>query len=148
LSPADQDEVAQRTWAQLVTNIGRIREPDALGGWLATTARYECLRIFEASSREIPVDEPVAADQASTEALDDALAAEERRAALHRALDVVPPSERTIVRMLLAHPAMSYEQLGSTLGVPIGSIGPTRGRCIAQLRRDPHLAGVVGVSDS
>lgn len=49
LGHADQEEVLQATWIRLLGAIDRIQEPEALGGWLATTARRECLRVLASS---------------------------------------------------------------------------------------------------
>jgi RNA polymerase sigma factor (sigma-70 family) len=143
LSEADQQEVAQRTWLCLVEHIESVREPAALGGWLATTARRECLRVLAASRREIPVDEPPGANRPDPISVEDVVSEAERRAALHRALDALPARQRTLMRTLLSEPALSFDDMSAALGMPRGSLGPTHGRSLARLRRDPHLARVV-----
>jgi RNA polymerase sigma factor (sigma-70 family) len=145
LSKADQDDVAQRTWLRLFQHIEHVRQPAALGAWLATVARRECLRTLAASQREVLVDEPVSADQDDLTALETVVRSE-RRAALHAAVDSLPGHERELMRTLLAKPAFSYDELSAALGIPRGSIGPTRGRSLARLRRDPHLARAIGRS--
>jgi RNA polymerase sigma factor (sigma-70 family) len=143
LSEADQDEVVQRTWLRLLERIGTVRQPEALGGWLVTTARRESLRIIELSARELPSDE--ADDRESAAApVEDAVIAAERRAALYRALGGLRPRQRSLLQLQLAAPAMSYEQLGVALEMPVGGIGPTRGRALAALRRNAAFAEVVG----
>jgi RNA polymerase sigma factor (sigma-70 family) len=146
LSVADQEEVAQRTWLRLVQHVTSVKEPAALGGWLATTARNESIRVLSASRREVPVDEPPNRDKPDPASVEDAASAAERRDALHRALDSLPARQRTLMRMLLAEPAMSYHEVSVALGMPRGSIGPTHGRSLARLRRDPHLARALGAS--
>jgi RNA polymerase sigma factor (sigma-70 family) len=146
LSRVDQDDVAQRTWLALVVHIGNIRESEALGGWLTTTAQRECLRLIESRRREIPVEEPIVADQADGGSVEDEVAVGERRDALRGALDRAPAHERRLVRLLLDEPALSYEEVSAVLGIAKGSIGPTRGRCLERLRGDRRLAGVVGSS--
>jgi RNA polymerase sigma factor (sigma-70 family) len=143
LGAADRDEVAQRTWLRLVEHIWTIREPAALGGWLQTTARNECLRVLASSRRETPVDDEFLAEQPDDANLEDGLAERERKAALRGALERLTPRQQRIVRLLLMEPALSYAELSERLGVPQGSLGPTRQRCLARLRRDPHLAAVV-----
>ena len=143
LCAADCDEVAQRTWLRLLRNISEITTPAQLGAWVTTTARNESLRLLSgAARRELLVD--AHADQAADVDLDAGLVADERRGALLRALDQVPARERALVRLLMVDPTPSYEDISAALGIPIGSIGPTRGRCIARLRRDPELARKVG----
>lgn len=143
LSQADQDDVAQRTWLLLVEHLHSIRDPRALAQWLATTARRECLRVLEASRREIPVDD-LPAEQSDPGLVHEEAARAERGAALRRAVDVLPGRQRTLMRTLLAHPNSTFDEMSSALGIPRGSLGPTHGRCVARLRRDPHLARIVG----
>lgn len=143
LGEADQDEVVQRTWLRLIERIGTVRQPEALGGWLVTTARRESLRIIELSAREVPSDD---ADDRESDAapVEDVVIAAERRAALYRALGGLRPRQRSLLHLQLAAPAMSYEQLGDALDMPVGGIGPTRGRALAGLRRNAGFAEVVG----
>jgi RNA polymerase sigma factor (sigma-70 family) len=141
LGHADQEEVVQRTWMRLVAHVGCIRDPAALPGWLTTTARRESLSLLS-RRREVPVEEPRPDDAAPTD-VHERLLDEERRAALLCALDALPPRQRALMRTLVARPAMSYDQLSVALGLPRGSIGPTRQRSLARLRRDPHLREAV-----
>lgn len=145
LSEPDQDDIAQRTWLRLFQHIERVREPVALRAWLASVARRECLRALAGSQREVLVAGPVS-DHADATALDEAVEQSERRAALHAAVAVLPDHERVLMQTLLAEPAFSYEDVSAALGIPLGSIGPTRGRSIARLRRDPTLARAVECS--
>jgi RNA polymerase sigma factor (sigma-70 family) len=137
LSDADLDDVAQFTWLRAVEHIGRLHDPDRFGAWIATTARRECLRVLRGRKRVVPmadeVQQPLYAEHADADEI--ALAAE-RRAAVRRALATLPDRQRTLLRLLHAESAPSYEAIGSTLGMPVGSIGPTRGRAIARLRRE------------
>jgi len=145
LCEADQDEVVQRTWIRLVERITTVREPAALAGWLVTTARRESLGLLASATREVLGPEPVEPrDQGAlhAEELHEAIAAEERRTALHQAIDGLPPHQRALMRLLVARPALSYEQVGAALDMPVGSIGPTRARCLEQLRRRPEIAGI------
>lgn len=144
LSKTEQDDVAQRTWLLLFQYLERVREPAALGAWLATVARRECLRALAAAQREVVVDEPPFSDQADPTTLDDIAVRSERRAALHAAVDALPDHERKLMRTLLAKPAFTYDAVSTALGIPRGSIGPTRARSLQRLRRDPQLARTVG----
>ena len=143
LCDADRDEVAQRTWMALLRHIDRLGTHPALAGWLVTTARHECLRVLRATRREQPVDEPEHVGEPDGMGVDDQLLETERRDALHRALGGVPDRERRLMELLMQEPPLSYDEISAALGIPKGSIGPTRGRCIARLRGDQHLAGVV-----
>jgi RNA polymerase sigma factor (sigma-70 family) len=142
LGDADQDEVVQHTWIRLVVHIDSIRDAAALPGWLTTTARRESLRLLSAR-RDVPVEELQPAETLEAGTLDEQVLDEERRAALHCALDALPPRQRALMRTLVARPALTYDQLSAALGLPKGSIGPTRQRSLARLRRDPHLREAV-----
>jgi RNA polymerase sigma factor (sigma-70 family) len=143
LSPADADDVMQTTWLRLLRNIHRLEDPAALKAWLVTTARRESLRALQGQVREVPTDHAVLADRPDPEKIDEQLAAEERRRMVRRAVDELPARPRTLLRMLLERPDCSYEEVGSELRMPVGSIGPTRGRCFSRLRRDPGLLSLV-----
>jgi RNA polymerase sigma factor (sigma-70 family) len=142
LTESDRDEVAQRTWCALLRHIDRVHTHPALAGWLITTARRECLRVLAAGRRERPTD-TVEDRVADDPALDERLLAEERHRALHAAIDRVPEHERRLLRLMLSRPDLSYDEIGALLDLPKGSIGPTRGRCVARLRGDCVLVGVV-----
>jgi RNA polymerase sigma factor (sigma-70 family) len=144
LNAADVDDVAQRTWEQLVRHIARLREPGALGAWLAATARNESLRVLRGARREHLTDSDIGAEIA--EPLDaHALVEEaERRAALAVALVGIPSRERAILALLLAEQALSYREISAVLRVPIGSIGPTRARGLLRLRQDEQLRRSLG----
>jgi RNA polymerase sigma factor (sigma-70 family) len=144
LDEAEQDDVVQRTWLRLLRNGGTLRDADALPAWLATVARNESLRVL-AARRDVPVDDPRLETAADPEDVDEQIVAEERRRALHRAIDALPERQRTLMLLLATEAPPSYDRLSSMLGMPVGSIGPTRMRCLERLRRDPHLARAVGV---
>lgn len=144
LSKADQDDVAQRTWLVCFQQIEHVREPAALAAWLTTIARHESVRALAASQREILTEEPISADHTDSTSLDETVTLNERRAALHTAVDALPAHERELIRTLLARPACTYDEISTALGIPRGSIGPTRGRSLARLRRDAHLGRAIG----
>lgn len=144
LSEADGDDVSQTVWLRLVEHLGALREPDALPGWIRTTTRNECLRVLAARSRTRPVDpqdsgglDAVAGDVADAELL-----AAERRQALREALAELPAGRRELLLLLLTDPPLAYDEISARLGIPIGSIGPTRARALEQLRRTRALRGL------
>jgi RNA polymerase sigma factor (sigma-70 family) len=134
LCHADQADVVQTTWLRFGENLDRLREPARLGAWLATTARRECLRILRASARELPDAAPPELPDGELQPIDGALIDAERDAALRSALRRLSSRDQALLLMLVADSAPSYEQIGAALGMPIGSIGPTRGRALARLR--------------
>jgi RNA polymerase sigma factor (sigma-70 family) len=148
LNAADTAEVSQITWMRLVENIGRIQQPDRVGAWIATTARRECLRIVRAArwTQPLPTRELAdVRDPAAPESDEQPLVAE-RDAALRLAYDRLPPRCRMLLSLLTGDPAMSYKKLADVLDMRIGSIGPTRGRCLDHLRRLAAEHGLLSVS--
>ena len=142
LSPADVDDVLQTTWLRLFTHLAQIREPAAIGGWLATTARRECLRVLQGPLREQLTDDPELGEQREPDGPETALLAAERHAVLNRALATLPERHRLLMTMLASDAAPDYQQISRTLAMPIGSIGPIRARSIARLLRHPELHGI------
>lgn len=142
LGRADAADVSQTTWLRLAEHVRSIREPASVGAWLATTARREALRTAQAAGRSVlrdPLDPSGGVADADAPTVDAGLLAEERQAALWRALRRLPMPCRSLLRLLLADPAPSYAEVSAALNMPIGSIGPTRARCLDRLRVAPEL---------
>lgn len=136
LAAGEDADAVQNTWVRLVERLDRIEDPERVGAWLATTCRRECLQVLRRRRRtgyttdtdelgEIPGD---AAE------LDAALLDDERDAALWRTFAALSDPCRRLLRVLMASPPPSYAEVSAALGLPIGSIGPTRQRCLARLR--------------
>jgi RNA polymerase sigma factor (sigma-70 family) len=134
---SDTADVVQTVWLRLVEHLERLREPEHLGGWLGATARHEALRVLRRSAREQP-DEDIDSRRESrnqSDATPEALAlSAERRDELVAAFRRLPERCRVLLSLLAADPAPSYAQVAEALDMPIGSIGPTRGRCLSRLR--------------
>jgi RNA polymerase sigma factor (sigma-70 family) len=147
LSRPDIDDVGQTVWLLLVEHIGDLREPAALPGWLATTTRRECLRVLRAARRHgqagLPPEEQMPPDPAATMIEEEVLVAE-RNAALRTAFAELPQNCHELLSMLMSDPSPAYAEVSATLGMAVGSIGPTRARCLERLRRSPHLVAVLG----
>lgn len=148
LPRADAADVCQRVWMYLVEQLPAIRKPEALPGWLVTTARRECVRLLGAARRCPPVEDPLdAAGLGQVEdadaAVDRALLAAERDAALRQAFEQLRPECRRLLALLIQDPPVPYAEISARLGMPIGSIGPTRARCLGHLRRCPALAALI-----
>lgn len=127
------EDAFQTTWLRLAENLGRIRQPESLAGWLARTARNECLRTIRLSQREeLSSDAPDPVDPAP--AVDHPLADAHRNAVLWSAFSSLSESCQTLLRLLFADPQVPYEVISEMLDMPIGSIGPTRARCLQKLR--------------
>jgi RNA polymerase sigma factor (sigma-70 family) len=143
LSDADAGDVVQTTWLKLVENLGKIKDPDRLPGWLATTARHECLRLIRRAGRERPADDRDWQDEPADGAgVDATLLLDERNATLWRALATLSEQCRQLLRVLMAAPPPSYAEVAAALDMPIGSIGPTRQRCLGRLRERAGAAGL------
>jgi RNA polymerase sigma factor (sigma-70 family) len=147
LSRQDIDDVGQNVWLLLVENIGSLREAAALPGWLATTTKREALRILRAAQRhdhaDLPPDGQLPRDPDAATIEQDIVAAE-RDAALRAAFAELSPSCHELLSMLIGDPPLAYAHVSAKLGIPVGSIGPTRARCLGRLRRSPHLTGILG----
>lgn len=139
LAPEDAADVVQQTWLRLFESIDRVREPERLAAWIATTARRECLRLLRAAGREdATADVDRHSDGADTfPAPDQALISAQERSALWTAVRALPDRHRRLMTVLMATARPSYGAVAETLEMPIGSIGPTRMRAIERLRRDP-----------
>ena len=140
LSNHDIEDVGQSVWLLLVEQLGKLREPAALPGWLATTTKRECLRVVMAARKSqqlgSTVDDALLADE---RAIDEQILIAERNAALRTAFAELPPHGQHLLAMLFRDPPCSYSEISATLGIPIGSIGPQRARCLERLRHSSAL---------
>lgn len=151
MSRADAADVNQTVWLRLVEHLNRLREPNALSGWLATTARRECYRLLRAGRRTQPfdpyddsfggqLDASLLVDTASP---DEQLLRAERYQALREGFAQLSPRCQQLLSLLVGDPPASYRQIGERMEMPIGSIGPTQARCLQKLRDCPALATYV-----
>lgn len=140
LDRADAADVVQTTWLRLLENLERIADPERLPGWLTTTASRECLRVSRRGDiprpgedfTAIPDDGPAPGERLLRDELD---------ATLWKALARLgEPCER-LIRLLISDPPPSYAEVSEILNMKVGSIGPTRQRCLNRLRK---LAGLDG----
>lgn len=142
LSWADAEDVYQITWYRLLTHLDSIREPDRVGAWLAATCRHECLRLIKRSGRQVPSgdDEDFEDADPLTPPPEARLIASERQLAVWDALASLPPHCQRLLRLFMADPPPSYEEVTAALDMPQGSIGPTRRRCLEKMRN--KLGGI------
>lgn len=149
LSRADAADVSQTTWLRLAEHIGTIDNPDRVGAWLATAARRECLQNIRANARAVPTDDMTRLDHPGEDnpTEDEVLRAETEREqrlrakALWQAVTRLPLRCRQLLTVLMASPPPSYAEVAAALDLPVGSIGPTRARCLQRLRQE--LAGCI-----
>jgi RNA polymerase sigma factor (sigma-70 family) len=135
LAHADSADVFQTTWLRLVEHLGRLRDPEQLAGWLSTTARHESLRVLRLGRRERPDDIAGESNDSGDAGPETALLASEERASVAAAYTRLSERCQGLLRLVVAEPGLSYANVARALGIPVGSIGPTRGRCLEQLRR-------------
>ena len=145
LDGADAADVSQTVWLHLIDHLGNLRNPAALPGWLAITTRRECGRVVHAARRPL-----FAGYRLDTESLPDEhasaeqdLLAAERHAALREALGDLPADCQRLIALLAGDPPLPYAEISARLGIPVGSIGPTRRRCLDKLRRHPAIAALI-----
>jgi RNA polymerase sigma factor (sigma-70 family) len=146
LGEADTLDVAQGVWLTLLEHLDTIREPAALPGWIATTTRRECLHLLTGKGgrqRQELVGEVDGATIDLTDELDDMIVRAERHAALLGALADLPPQHRQLVALLIHDPPLGYTEIGRRLDMPVGSIGPTRARCLEKIRNHPAVAALI-----
>jgi RNA polymerase sigma factor (sigma-70 family) len=142
LPNADAEEVYQTTWLRFAEHVGRIKEPDRAGAWLATTARHECIRLSRARTRlDLTGDLDVLPPQVDERSPETAVVESEESAAelerlrgLWESFHELPARCLRLLRALLASPPPSYAEIAAAFEMPVGSIGPTRARCLGRLR--------------
>src|SRR5262249_6776460 len=136
LVESDAADVFQATWLRLLEHIDRLEHPARVGSWLAATARHECLRSVAACKKVMLVHDDVTltAGAANDREPDERFLGEERARAVRDAPSRLPWRWRRLVEMLMADPPVPYTVISDQLGLPVGSIGPTRGRCLERLR--------------
>ena len=149
LDRTDAEDVSQRVWLQFVSHLGAIRDPAALPGWLVTTTRRECGRVVRAlhgpRAAGPLLDESIADKQ--TGAADQELLEAERQTALREAFACLSPSRQQLMTILMEDPPVPYTEISARLGIPVGSIGPTRRRCLEQIRRHPAVAELINAGE-
>lgn len=138
---ADADDVSGHVWLSLVTSLATIRCLEALPGWLATTTRRECLKVLRDKERQIPDcrEHPVGTQPSA----DVVVLEEERRRVVLGAVVELSRRDRELLTLLFSDPPASYTEISSSLGIPMGAIGPTRQRCLARARRVPSIAALL-----
>jgi len=131
----DAADVVQTSWLELLRRLPEIRSPQALTAWLVTATRREAWRVRERSRRQLP-DGTAALDTAPDPDPEpaDRLLTDERDRALWRSFRRLPDRCRELLRIVAQVDRPDYQAVSAALGMPHGSIGPTRGRCLAKLR--------------
>lgn len=148
LHGTDAEDASQSVWLHLVNHLDSVRDPAALPGWLATTTQRECTRILRAAKRsqvveDVPGIENIPGEQART--VEQELLVAERHAVLREAFMDLPPAGQRLIALLTIDPPLPYAEIAARLGIRVGSIGPTRARCLDRLRRHPAIIALISV---
>ena len=150
LNEAQSADAVQTTWLRLVEHIADLREPEHVAGWLKTTAHRVCLQVIRQGGREQLTDweedrGPVSGvryegpDEDGPEA---AAMRREQQVLVRRALAELPDRHRQLMELLVASPPISYQDISARLGMPVGSIGPTRARILTRMRDSLAMVGL------
>jgi len=142
LSRDDTNDIGQTVWLLLVEQLGNIRQPAALPGWLATTTHRECMRAARKARRygySPSLDEPAMPLQQQTPTVEEEIIEAELSAALRAAHAELPDFCRRLLSLLLHDPPLSYQEISDLLPIPVGSIGPQRKRCLNRIRHSLSL---------
>lgn len=135
LQDADARDAVQMTWLRLAENAHRVQFPDRLAGWLATTARRECLRIMrqaKTGAKLIDVETVIVAD--SSAGPEQYVIGADTARIVWTLVDELSPRQRTLLRTLFTDQTVRYAEVARVAGIPPGAIGPTRARALRQLR--------------
>lgn len=146
LSDSDAADTVQLTWLRLLENLGRIRDPQRLAGWLATTCRRQCLAVLRQSKTTVPTTaDSLDLVMGGSGAADQAVLATEQRAILWQAFTRLTDWCQQILRALILDAEdgpPSYQLVAAQLQTPVGGLGPTRARCLSQLRKLLDSSGI------
>ena len=135
LSSGDAEDVLQTTWMRLVAHLGDIHDSAALTSWLVTTTKREAWRVSAEGRRQLPADQESFAELPDQgPGSEEQVITEDQRRVLWAAIGQLSRRCQELLRIIAFAPRPDYTAVAAALGMPVGSIGPTRGRCLAKLR--------------
>lgn len=135
LDGGEAEDVLQTVWLRLVSHLGEIRDTSALIAWLVITTRREAWHVRAAGRRQLPADQDwFSARPDRAPGVDDQVIVADQHHALWSAVEELSPRCQELLRIVAFVPRPDYLAVAAQLGMPVGSIGPTRGRCLAKLR--------------
>ncbi|HSK95306.1 MAG TPA: sigma-70 family RNA polymerase sigma factor [Euzebyales bacterium] len=129
------DDVNQTVWLRLIEHCTDIRDPERLAGWLATTARREAFRVLRLQRRQQPSEAVADVPDPTAPLPDERLLDDELSREVYAAFQRMPEACQQLLRLLTAEPRLDYATIARMIQRPVGSIGPTRARCLSQLRQ-------------
>jgi RNA polymerase sigma factor (sigma-70 family) len=135
LSSSDAEDVLQTVWMRLLAHLDDIHTSAALTGWLVTTTRREAWRVSAAARRQVPADtELLSMLPDPGPGSEEQVVLDDQRRILWQAIGQLSPRCQELLRIVAFVPRPDYAAVAAELGMPTGSVGPTRGRCLAKLR--------------
>jgi RNA polymerase sigma factor (sigma-70 family) len=135
LGADDAEDVVQTAWERLLSHLADIRVPQALISWLVVTTRHEAWRIRASGRRQRPADQEwLTAIPDHRPGAEEQILLDEQQRALWRAVGRLSAQCQELLRIVAFIPRPDYQSVSSALGMPVGSIGPTRGRCLEKIR--------------
>jgi len=135
LSSGDAEDVLQTVWLRLVAHLDDIHDSAALVGWLVTTAKREAWRVCARGRRQLPADQDLLAELPDRgPGSEEQVILNDQRRRLWAAISLLSARCQELLRIIAFAPRPDYAAVAAALGMPVGSIGPTRGRCLAKLR--------------
>lgn len=135
LDAASRKDVVQTVWLRLHHRIDSIRDPDRLIGWLVRVTRNECVNLIRQQSRCVDTGgdeliEPTTETPNPTQRLEQ----QQVERAVAAAFEQLDERCRQLLALLMAEPPIPYDEIGHLIGMPRGSVGPTRQRCLKKMR--------------
>ena len=145
LDQAAADDAVQTAWLRLVERLDTLHDPQGVGAWLTTTLRRHIVSTFRSRGRGPHLVGLDGQDLPSADNLpEDLVAARDRDARTRAAMHRLPARSAALLTLLMASPERSYGEVSASLGIPLGSIGPTRARGLRQLRGELEAVGING----
>jgi RNA polymerase sigma factor (sigma-70 family) len=141
-------DIVQATWLALAEHGDGVRNTHAVRAWLASTARRASLHEVRRRQRVLLREDDATVDGVDPEpGPSEQVSDADRDARLWRAAERLPVRDRLLLSLLTATPALSYAEIAGVMRVPVGSIGPTRSRCLARLRRELAIEGITAFDE-
>ena len=135
LGTDDAADVVQTVWERLLSHLAGIRVPQALVSWLVVTTKHEAWRMRSNGRRQLPADQGWLTELPDHAAgTEEQIVLDEQQRALWRAVGRLSSQCQELLRIVAFVPRPDYQEVSAALGMPVGSIGPTRGRCLEKAR--------------
>jgi RNA polymerase sigma factor (sigma-70 family) len=135
LGADDAEDVVQTAWERLLSHLADIRVPQALISWLVVTTKHEAWQVRSSGRRQRPADQQWLTDIPDhTAGAEEQILLDEQQRALWRAVGRLSATCQELLRIVAFIPRPDYQSVSAALGMPVGSIGPTRGRCLEKIR--------------